>query len=102
MSVLCTSNTQNDLNFHHDCHLNLISFPVPRFSVFPEPLVESVLLHPVLKAETTDGFLFQFQMFLMWDPMENRSAVKSVILHSLSIQQGDISPTQKGNTDHGK
>jgi hypothetical protein len=59
-------------------------------------------LHPVLKAETTDDFLLQFQMFLMWNPMENHFPVKSVIPHSLSIQQGDISLTQKGNTDHGK
>jgi hypothetical protein len=61
-----------------------------------------MLLRPVLKAETTDDFLSQFQMFLMWDPMENHFPVQSVILHSLSIQQGDISQTQKGNTDHGK
>jgi len=82
--------------------VNLKSFPVTRFSVFPEPLVRSLLLRPVLKSETTDDFLFQFQMFLMWDPMENHFPVKSVILHSLSIQQGDINQTQKGNTDHGK
>lgn len=82
--------------------MNLKSFPATRFSVFPELLVGSMLLHSLLKSETTDDFLLQFQMFLMSDPMENRFPVKSVILHSLSIQQGGISQTQKGNIDHGK